>query len=199
MSDSSAWLSWSKPLAATTELGKVSVQSGSTSATVGRSRREAIPVLVFNSARLKMAMPVHSLPVPHVVGQAMWGASGPGIGSGQADRSVDVVEKIGRISRIEIGRFAGVDHRAATDRNETVERSLAGRSGSPLATNDRSVRPATASYRAKSTPACLQRGGDSARRCSSLPTRGSVKRATAAAAERFGLWADFIEPPRVRN
>ncbi len=28
-----------------------------------------------------MAMPVHSLPVPEVVGQAIWGFSGPGMGA----------------------------------------------------------------------------------------------------------------------
>ena len=56
------------------------VVSGSMSATVGRSARCAMPVFTWRSSRSKMAMPVHSLPVPDVVGQAMWGFRGPGTG-----------------------------------------------------------------------------------------------------------------------
>ncbi len=76
--DSSAWQSTSKPLAATTFAGSVRVVSGSTSACVGRSRRDAMPVLAWRATQSKTAMPVHSLPVPPVVGQAMCGGSGPG-------------------------------------------------------------------------------------------------------------------------
>ncbi len=68
--DSSAWLSTSKPLAATTPAGSVAAASGSTRAIAGRSRREAMPVLAACDRRSKTAMPVHSLPVPVVVGQA---------------------------------------------------------------------------------------------------------------------------------
>ena len=78
VSDSSAWLMQSKPLAATTLRGKVAVTSGSISATVGISRREMIPVLALMSVRLKIAIPVVSDPVPEVVGQAMCGLRAPG-------------------------------------------------------------------------------------------------------------------------
>jgi hypothetical protein len=61
----------SKPLAATTFLGKLVVTVGSISATVGIIRREMMPVLALISVRLKMAMPVVSDQVPEVVGQAM--------------------------------------------------------------------------------------------------------------------------------
>ena len=44
VNDSSAWQSTSKPLAATTIAGSVRVTVGSTSACVGRSRRDAMPV-----------------------------------------------------------------------------------------------------------------------------------------------------------
>jgi len=45
---------------------------------IGRRRRDAIPVFTSCASKSKIAMPVHSLPVPDVVGQAMCGASGPG-------------------------------------------------------------------------------------------------------------------------
>jgi hypothetical protein len=47
---------------------------------VGRKWRETMPVLAFMDKRSKIAIPVHSLPVPEVVGQAMCGLSGPGTG-----------------------------------------------------------------------------------------------------------------------
>ncbi len=78
--DSRAWESTSKPLAATTLAGRVAVTDGSIRASWGRSRLEAIPVLTCFSSRSKTAIPVHSLPVPEVVGQATWGFSGPGTG-----------------------------------------------------------------------------------------------------------------------
>ena len=77
MNDSSAWQRTSNPLAATTIAGSVRVQVGSMSASVGRSRRDAMPVFTFSARSSNTAMPVHSLPVPHVVGQATCGA-GPG-------------------------------------------------------------------------------------------------------------------------
>ncbi len=76
--DSSAWHSTSNPLAAITMGGSVRVAVGSTSASDGRSRREAIPVFALSSRSSNTAMPVHSLPVPHVVGHATSGGSGPG-------------------------------------------------------------------------------------------------------------------------
>ncbi len=42
------------------------------------SLREAMPVFTCIESRSKIAMPVHSDPVPQVVGQAMWGLRGPG-------------------------------------------------------------------------------------------------------------------------
>jgi hypothetical protein len=42
-------------------------------------RRLSIPVFAFIASRSKIAIPVHSLPVPLVVGQAICGLSGPGI------------------------------------------------------------------------------------------------------------------------
>ena len=80
MYDSSACERTSKPLAATTAAGSVAVTSGSMTARVGRSRREAMAVFAWRATRSKTAMPVHSLPVPQVVGQAMWGFNFPGIG-----------------------------------------------------------------------------------------------------------------------
>src|SRR5206468_3765317 len=78
VSDSSAWLMQSKPLAATTLRGNVAVTSGSISASVGIRRREMMPVLALISVRLNMAMPVVSEPVPVVVGHAICGFNGPG-------------------------------------------------------------------------------------------------------------------------
>ncbi len=81
VNDSSACASTSKPLDATTAPGSVRVASGSTIPRVGRRRRDAIPVLTSCTSKSKIAIPVHSLPVPDVVGQAMCGASGPGTGA----------------------------------------------------------------------------------------------------------------------
>ena len=68
----------SKPVDATTFDGSVRVTSGSTSAIVGISRREMMPVFAFSDDSVKIAIPVVSEPVPIVVGQAMCGLSGPG-------------------------------------------------------------------------------------------------------------------------
>ena len=46
-----------------------------------RNAGEAMPVLAAMESRSKIAMPVTSLPVPDVVGQAMCGLSGPGTGA----------------------------------------------------------------------------------------------------------------------
>jgi len=54
------------------------VVRGSTTASVGRSRGLLTPVFAWAETRSKIAMPVTSLPVPLVVGQATWGLSGPG-------------------------------------------------------------------------------------------------------------------------
>ena len=79
--DSRAWDNTSSPLHATTSPGKLSVQSGSMSASVGRSAGDAMPVFASIARRSKIAIPVTSLPVPEVVGHAMCGVSGPGTGS----------------------------------------------------------------------------------------------------------------------
>src|SRR4249920_3835375 len=80
VNDSSAWQSTSNPLAATTSAGSVYVHVGSTSASDGLSRADAMPVLAFSASTSHTAMPVVSLPVPHVVGHAMCGGSAPGTG-----------------------------------------------------------------------------------------------------------------------
>ena len=82
------------PLAATTSPGRVWVTRGSTTASDGRSRGPAIPVLAWCASQSKFAMPVSSLPVPEVVGQAMWGASGPGMGRASPSGALqDIVKK----------------------------------------------------------------------------------------------------------
>ena len=53
-----AWQSTSKPLAATTAAGSVAVASGSTTARVGRSQRDAMPVLALSASTSQTAMPV---------------------------------------------------------------------------------------------------------------------------------------------
>ena len=78
MIDSSAWLMQSKPVDATTFAGSVRVTSGSTSAIVGISRREMMPVFALIDVSVKIEMPVVSDPVPDVVGHAMCGFTGPG-------------------------------------------------------------------------------------------------------------------------
>ena len=78
VSDSSAWLMQSKPVAATALRGNVAVTAGSISATSGIRRREMMPVFAFSERRLKIAMPVVSEPVPDVVGQAMCGLTAAG-------------------------------------------------------------------------------------------------------------------------
>lgn len=54
------------------------VASGSTIARAEWSRREAIPVFTRVATGSNTAMPVHSAPVPHVVGHATWGGKGLG-------------------------------------------------------------------------------------------------------------------------
>jgi len=66
-----SYLRTSKPLAATTVLGMVSVTEGSITARVGLVLLDAMPVLACMDSKSKMESPVHSLPVPAVVGQAM--------------------------------------------------------------------------------------------------------------------------------
>ena len=78
VNDSSACESTSMPDAATTAAGSVCVTRGSTSASVGRKRGDAMPVFTSSASQSKIAMPVTSLPVPDVVGHPMCGASGPG-------------------------------------------------------------------------------------------------------------------------
>ena len=77
MNDSTAWHRMSSPLDAATFGGIVRVLSGSSTPSVGLSRRLAMPVFACNSVRSKMLTPVVSLPVPAVVGIAISGFSGP--------------------------------------------------------------------------------------------------------------------------
>ena len=55
----------------------------------------------------------------------------PGHRLAPADRRVDVVEEVGRIRRVQIGRLGRVDRAAAADGDERVELSLAARRRSP--------------------------------------------------------------------
>jgi hypothetical protein len=70
-------------------------------------------------------MPVHSLPVPLVVGHAMCGLSGPGTGAPPPIGGFHVRHELGRMRGIQIGRLAGVDRRAAADRNVAVDLGVA--------------------------------------------------------------------------
>ena len=63
-----------------TGAGKLRVFSGSRSPRVGFNRRLAIPVLACMRVKSKMLTPVVSLPVPAVVGIAISGFNGPGMG-----------------------------------------------------------------------------------------------------------------------
>ena len=92
VNDSSAWQSTSMPLAATTSPGNVAVVRGSTIASLGRSRGDAMPVFAWWATQSKIAMPVTSLPVPDVVGQAMCGASAPGMGRASPSGAFTYVE-----------------------------------------------------------------------------------------------------------
>jgi hypothetical protein len=66
----------SKPDAAVTDAGWVSVSSGSTTARTGRSRGCEMPVFTCWSTTSSTQMVVLSLPVPVVVGTATSGRSG---------------------------------------------------------------------------------------------------------------------------
>src|SRR5258706_14134184 len=76
VNDSSAWHSTSIPLAATTLAGRASVVRGSTIASLGRRRGDAMPVFALCSSQSKLAMPVTSLRVLHVVPHARRGVIG---------------------------------------------------------------------------------------------------------------------------
>jgi hypothetical protein len=65
----------SRPQAAVTGAGWVSVSSGSTTASAGRSRAWLIPVLTFRSSTSSTQTVVLSEPVPVVVGTATSGLS----------------------------------------------------------------------------------------------------------------------------
>ena len=78
--DSQAWLNTSKPFAARTNAGSEASTLGSSTPRLARIRGLTMPVLASISSRSKMAMPVHSLAVPKVVGQAVCGLSSPGTG-----------------------------------------------------------------------------------------------------------------------
>ena len=78
--DSREWQSTSRPEDACTAEGIVRVLIGSTTPSVGRNARCAIPVLAFWETRSNMAEPVVSDPVPAVVGTAIRGFRGFVIG-----------------------------------------------------------------------------------------------------------------------
>ena len=68
----------SMPDAAVTSGGRLIVSSGSTTASVGRSRQWLMPVFTFIDRMSRMHIAVDSEPVPAVVGTATSGLSGPG-------------------------------------------------------------------------------------------------------------------------
>ena len=115
----------SKPVDATTFDGSVRVTSGSTSATVGISRREMIPVFAFSDDSVKIAMPVVSEPVPIVVGHAMCGFERARDALAGADGRVDIGHELGRVRGVQVRGLAGIHHRAAADRDEAVEAAFA--------------------------------------------------------------------------
>lgn len=80
MKDSSAWHRTSRPLEVCTAGGMLAVLSGSQRPRVGFRCRWAIPVFDLWVERSKMAVPVVSEPVPAVVGMAIRGFKGEGIG-----------------------------------------------------------------------------------------------------------------------
>ena len=79
--DSHAWLKTSNPFAARTSGGNEASTLGSSTPRSARIIGLTIPVLASISSRSKMAIQVHSLAVPKVVGQAMCGLSFPGTGT----------------------------------------------------------------------------------------------------------------------
>lgn len=111
--DSSAWESRSNPLAATTLAGRVALPAGPMRASDGRSRLDTPAVLTRFSSRSQTPIPVPSPPVPGVVGQALWGSSGPGTGRLSPTGGVNISEKIGRIIGAMVGGRAAIDDRSA--------------------------------------------------------------------------------------
>ena len=81
MYDSIACVRMSAPAAAVTSGGTLSVLSGSTMPSAGRSSRCDTPAFTFWSSTWVTATAVVSLPVPAVVGTAISGLSGPGTGT----------------------------------------------------------------------------------------------------------------------
>ena len=67
------WMSASMPEAAVTLGGQLTVSSGSMSATFGMRNGLTRPCFTLSFSLAKMAMAVHSEPVPAVVGMAMIG------------------------------------------------------------------------------------------------------------------------------
>ena len=112
------------PAAAVTIAGWVAVRLGSTTARVGRSRGWLIPVFTFSDEH-----------VEHADGGALAaGAGGGGHGDerqqrvdrrgGLPDRRVDVVHQLAGVGQQQVDRLAGVDRRAAADRDHRVERAV---------------------------------------------------------------------------
>ena len=75
-----AWVRTSNPVEATTPAGRVRVVSGSMSAKVGLRYFDEMPVFTCSFTKSKTVTLVVSLPVPDVVGHAIWGFNGPGTG-----------------------------------------------------------------------------------------------------------------------
>ena len=96
-----------------------------------------MPVFADSESRSKIAMPVTSLPVPAVVGQAMCGFSGPGTGLPSPIGRVDVGEEVRGIAGVEIGGLARVDDRTATQRHVAIGPHL--RANRAASANDASV------------------------------------------------------------
>ena len=110
---------------------------GSTRASDGSSRLDAIPVFALSDSRSKTAIPVCSLPVPLVVGHAMCGLSGPGTGAG-AHGLVDVGEEVRGVGGVQVRGLAGVDDGSAAHGDVAVEAALGGEA-CRVSRNDASV------------------------------------------------------------
>ena len=67
------WMRASMPEAAVTPAGQLTVRAGSMSAMLGMRKGLTTPCFTFSFSLAKMAMAVHSEPVPAVVGMAMMG------------------------------------------------------------------------------------------------------------------------------
>ena len=154
----------SKPLAATTFGGSVAVTFGSISATVGIRRREMMPVLALIARQIenrdagRLGAGARCRRTRDMRPQR---ARDPLSG---ADRRVDVSHEFGRMRGVKVRRLAGVDHRAAADRDVAVESAFGGETRGGLERCRRSAR---------SSPRRRPPRRSARRRASSSPSPGA--------------------------